>query len=54
VVNELRERGVLISTDGPHHNVLKLKPPLTFSRADADKMVRVLDVVLSAQPRARL
>ena len=35
VVNRLRERGVLTGTDGPHHNVLKLRPPLVFSEADA-------------------
>ena len=30
VVERLRERGVLTGTDGPHHNVLKLRPPLVF------------------------
>ena len=35
VVNRLRERGVLTGTDGPHHNVLKLRPPLVFSEGDA-------------------
>jgi 4-aminobutyrate aminotransferase-like enzyme/Ser/Thr protein kinase RdoA (MazF antagonist) len=43
VVNRLRERGVLAGTDGPHHNVIKLRPPLCFSREDADVFVRVLD-----------
>ena len=53
VVNRLRELGVLAGTDGPHHNVLKLRPPLIFSRADADLFVRMLNEVLSedaAQP----
>ena len=31
VVNRLRERGILAGTDGPHHNVIKLRPPLIFS-----------------------
>jgi 4-aminobutyrate aminotransferase-like enzyme len=41
-----REKGVLLSTDGPDDNVLKVKPPLVFSRADADRVVAVLDEVL--------
>ena len=36
VVNRLRDRGILAGTDGPHHNVIKLRPPLVFSEADAD------------------
>jgi 4-aminobutyrate aminotransferase-like enzyme len=41
-----RERGVLLSIDGPFHNVIKIKPPLVFSRADADLLVETLDAVL--------
>src|SRR5262249_16946862 len=36
VVNRLRDRGILTGTDGPYHNVIKLRPPLIFSEADAD------------------
>jgi 4-aminobutyrate aminotransferase-like enzyme len=46
VVNRLRERGVLTGTDGPHHNVLKLRPPLVFSEDDADLFLATLDEVL--------
>jgi 4-aminobutyrate aminotransferase-like enzyme len=46
VVNRLRERGVLTGTDGPHHNVLKLRPPLVFSGEDADLLLETLDAVL--------
>jgi 4-aminobutyrate aminotransferase-like enzyme len=56
VVNRLRERGILAGTDGPHHNVIKLRPPLIFSEADADLFVETLDAVLhedAAQPRAK-
>jgi 4-aminobutyrate aminotransferase-like enzyme len=42
VVNGLRERGVLAGTDGPLHNVIKIRPPLIFSEADADLFVEVL------------
>ncbi len=46
VANRLRERGLLLSTDGPVHNVLNIKPPLCFSLADADRLVTELDAVL--------
>ena len=50
VVNRLRERGVLTGTDGPHHNVLKIRPPLAFTEADADLLVATLDEVLAEDP----
>jgi len=46
VANGLRERGVLISTDGPHDNVLKIKPPLVFSHEHAQLLIAELDAVL--------
>lgn len=46
IANRARDYGVLISTDGPFHNVLKIKPPIVFSRADADHLVETLDLVL--------
>jgi 4-aminobutyrate aminotransferase-like enzyme len=54
VVNRLRECGILTGTDGPHHNVIKLRPPLVFSEQDADLFVSTLDEVLredAAQPK---
>jgi 4-aminobutyrate aminotransferase-like enzyme len=50
IVNRLRERGVLTGTDGPYHNVLKLRPPLIFSEADADLFLATLDAVLGEDP----
>ena len=50
VVNAMRERGVLLSTDGPFDNVLKIKPPLVISNADADVFIEELDRVLSTLP----
>jgi 4-aminobutyrate aminotransferase-like enzyme len=47
VVNRMRENGVLLSTDGPDNNVLKIKPPLCFSREDADFLAETLDRVLA-------
>jgi 4-aminobutyrate aminotransferase-like enzyme/Ser/Thr protein kinase RdoA (MazF antagonist) len=48
VAEHMRTRGVLISTDGPADNVLKIKPPIVFSRADADVLLAELDQVLCA------
>ncbi|HEX4949773.1 MAG TPA: aminotransferase class III-fold pyridoxal phosphate-dependent enzyme, partial [Blastocatellia bacterium] len=46
IVNRLREHGILAGTDGPHHNVIKLRPPLVFTPADADFFVATLDRIL--------
>jgi len=46
LVNRLRDCGILAGTDGPHHNVIKLRPPLVFSEADADLFVKTLDALL--------
>lgn len=46
VVERMRDRGILLSTDGPLHNVVKIKPPLQFSEEDADRVVAELDEVL--------
>ena len=42
LVNRMKERGVLLSTDGPRHNVIKIKPPLVFGRAEADVLLEKL------------
>ncbi|WP_315822092.1 aminotransferase class III-fold pyridoxal phosphate-dependent enzyme [Paraflavitalea speifideaquila] len=47
VVERMKERGFLLSTDGPLYNVLKIKPPLVFSKENAADMVHHLDEVLS-------
>jgi len=53
VINRLRDRGVLVSTDGPLHNVLKIKPPMPFSAENADRLLSLLREILAedaAQP----
>jgi len=47
VVNHMKERGILLSTDGPLHNVIKIKPPIVFNRQNADMLVENLDQVLA-------
>ena len=50
VVERVRDRGVLVSIGGPGHNVLKIKPPIVWSSADADRLLTTLDRVLAEQP----
>lgn len=47
VANRMREAGILVSTDGPGHNVIKIKPPLCFGFEDADRLVATLDRILA-------
>ena len=47
IANRMRERGVLLGTEGPHHNVLKIRPPLPFTAQDAGQLVETLDAVLA-------
>ena len=47
VVQRARDRGVLLSTDGPDHNVIKIKPPMIFGHEDADRVLGLLDELLS-------
>jgi 4-aminobutyrate aminotransferase-like enzyme len=48
LVNLMRERGVLISRIGIHDNILKIRPPMPFSKQNADLLVDTLDQVLAA------
>ena len=43
----LRELGVIVQPTGDHMNVLKIKPPLCLTRADADFFADALDRVLT-------
>jgi 4-aminobutyrate aminotransferase-like enzyme/Ser/Thr protein kinase RdoA (MazF antagonist) len=46
IVEKMKERGFLLSTDGPWHNVLKIKPPMPFSKENAVEFCEQLEVVL--------
>ena len=50
VVDGLRRRRVLVGTAGQHNDVLKIRPPLVFSRADADRLLAELGATLVAVP----
>jgi 4-aminobutyrate aminotransferase-like enzyme len=48
LVNLMREHGVLISRIGLHDNILKIRPPMPFSKQNADLLVDTLDQVMAA------
>ena len=48
VVEAMKARHVLLSTEGPDDNVLKIKPPIVFSQANAEEFLDKLDQVLRA------
>ncbi|MEM7052863.1 MAG: aminotransferase class III-fold pyridoxal phosphate-dependent enzyme [Acidobacteriota bacterium] len=43
VVEAAKQQGILLSTDGPLHNVIKIKPPLALDEHDVDRALRALD-----------
>ena len=45
-VEHARRAGVLLSTDGPLRNVIKVKPPLVVSDDDAGRFLETLDAAL--------
>ena len=49
VCNRMREHGVLLGTDGPFDNVLKIRPPMSFSKDNAATLIDRLQTVLSQE-----
>ncbi len=46
LVNRMKNHGILMSTDGPENNVLKIKPPLVFSIDNAKEVIFYLKKIL--------
>jgi 4-aminobutyrate aminotransferase-like enzyme len=46
IVNRMRELGVLVGREGPHGNVLKIRPPLVFDENHAQQLTDALDQAL--------
>lgn len=46
IIEKMKEAFVLLSTDGPYHNVIKFKPPMVFNRQNADELVSKLHSAL--------
>jgi len=47
IVERMKEERILVSSDGPFQNVLKIKPPMVFNRENADFFVSKLDQILA-------
>lgn len=52
IANEMRRRGILINFLGVNYNVLKCRPPMPFSKENADFLLETLDEVLTKIPLA--
>ena len=54
IINRLRDHRILIGSDGPHSNVLKIRPPLCFAIEDADFLLTALGGILDETPLKEL
>jgi len=49
IVDRMRDHGILVGIDGPFHNVIKIRPPMTFSGKDADHLATTLNGILAKE-----
>ena len=47
LVEFFKQHHILLSTEGPFYNILKIKPPLAFNQTDVDKFIKVLTLGLT-------
>ena len=47
IINLMRENAILLSTDGPYQNVIKIKPPMPFNKNDCDLLFEKLNLIIS-------
>ena len=47
LANRMKEHSILMSTDGPDHNVLKIKPPMVFSKENTEDLIYYLRKILA-------
>ena len=45
IANRMRERGILLGTDGPYHNVVKIRPPMPFNESNAGYLLETFEKV---------
>jgi 4-aminobutyrate aminotransferase-like enzyme/Ser/Thr protein kinase RdoA (MazF antagonist) len=46
IVNRMRDAGILLGTDGPFENVIKIRPPMPFDESNAEYLVANLERIL--------
>lgn len=54
IVDFLRYRRVLVSRDGPDENVIKVKPPLVFSKENVDTLVQAMDEAIQCAQKMNM
>ncbi|MBT8304994.1 MAG: aminotransferase class III-fold pyridoxal phosphate-dependent enzyme, partial [Bacteroidia bacterium] len=47
LINRMKDHSILMSSDGPDHNVIKIKPPLVFTKDNAEELIFYLRKILS-------
>ncbi len=47
LANRMKDHGILMSTDGPDHNVLKIKPPIVFTKENAKELIHYLRMIFA-------
>jgi len=47
LADRMKDLGILMSTDGPDYNVLKIKPPMVFSKENSKELIKRLRTVFS-------
>ena len=47
LANRMKDHGILMSTDGPDHNVLKIKPPIVFTKENAIELIFYLKKIFT-------
>ena len=50
IVERMKSKRILLSTEGPGHNVLKFKPPMVFGRKEGLNFLENLESVLRETP----
>lgn len=53
LIERVKADGILLSVEGPHYNVLKIKPPMQFMETDADLLLGAVDRALFEIQEAR-
>jgi 4-aminobutyrate aminotransferase-like enzyme len=46
IANRMRHHGILLGTDGPYHNVVKIRPPMPFNTSDAEFLLERMERIL--------
>jgi len=47
IKDRMRQERILMGSEGPNDNILKIRPPLTIGQGDVDYLLHILDTVLS-------